>query len=126
MNACIITGGRDYVMHPSDIPWLDALHETYRFDLVIEGGCRRKDYRGDDLPTADLLGYRWARSRKIQTATMDANWPEYSKAAGPIRNQAMANLGACLNAVVIAFPGGRGTDDMCAKAAQLNMKVIRR
>lgn len=126
MSAIIVTGGRDYVMHPSDIPWLDALHETYKFTLLIEGGCRRKDSQGRDLPTADLLGYRWARSRKIQTATMDANWDAFDRAAGPIRNSAMAKLGAALGAVVVVFPGGRGTADMAAKGEAAGLKVIRR
>lgn len=125
MTTAIICGSRDYVMHHTDISWLDALHETYKFTLVIEGGCRRK-YKGMDLPTADLLGYQWARSRKITTATMDANWGEYGNAAGPIRNSAMAELGVTLNAIVIAFPGGRGTEDMCTKAEAKGLKIIRR
>lgn len=126
MTPCIITGGRDYAFTPEDIAWLDKLHAERRFTLVIEGGCRRKDYRGDDMPTADYCGYTWARQRGIQTATMDANWPEHAKAAGPIRNAAMAELGAALGAIVIAFPGGKGTSDMCAKAEGKGMKVIRR
>jgi hypothetical protein len=125
MTALIITGGRDYAFTEDDIAWLNWLNDDHEFNLVIEGGCRRKDYRGDDLPTADYCGYMWARSRGIQTATMDANW-DLGKAGGPIRNSAMADLGQKLGAIVAAFPGGRGTADMAAKAEARGLRVVRR
>lgn len=125
MTAAIITGGRDYAFTQDDIEWLNWLHTDHEFTLIIEGGCRRKDYRGDDLPTADYCGYQWARSQGIQTATMDANWPKHAKGAGPIRNSMMARMGKQLNAIVIAFPGGHGTADMTAKAETLGLRVIR-
>lgn len=118
----VICGGRDYVLTQADAAWLDALHAEHRFTLVIEGGCRRKDYRGDDLPTADFGAYRWARSRGIPTATMDANWDLHGKAAGPIRNGHMAMLAE----ICIAFPGGRGTNDMCEQAEARGLRVFRR
>lgn len=118
----IICGGRDYALTVCDAKWLDALHAEHNFTLVIEGGCRRKDYRGDNLPTADYGAYRWAMSRGIQPARMDANWDKYDKAAGPIRNERMAELGE----LCIAFPGGRGTANMCAKAEARGLRVIRR
>lgn len=118
----IICGGREYQLTQGDARWLDGLHAEHKFTLVIEGGCRRKDYRGDDLPTADYGAYRWARSRGIQTATMDANWPLHNKAAGPLRNGEMAKLGE----ICIAFPGGRGTTDMCRQAKDRGLRVITR
>lgn len=126
MTPCIITGGRDYAFTPEDIAWLDQLYAHYRFTLVIEGGCRRKDYRGDDLPTADYCGYMWALRVGIQTATMAANWSKHGKAAGPIRNEAMAKLGEAIGAIVIAFPGGRGTADMISRAGERGLNVERK
>ena len=124
MSTLIITGGRDYAFTADDHAVLDALHLGHHFTLVIEGGCRRKDYRGDDLPTADYCGYLWARSRGIQTATMDANWDKYGKSAGPKRNAAMAELGKRLGAMVIPFPGGRGTADMVNKATERGLEIV--
>lgn len=115
----IICGGREYELTPLDKNWLDDLHARYSFSLVIEGGCRRKDDYGNQLPTADLGGYLWARSRGIQTATMDANWPLFDKAAGPIRNDRMAAFGD----MVIAFPGGRGTESMIRIGKSYGLQV---
>lgn len=118
----VICGGRTYTLTRGDAAWLDQLALEHRFTLVIEGGCRRKDEHGNDLPTADLGAYRWAKSRGIQPATMDANWEQYGKAAGPRRNAAMAELAE----LCIAFPGGRGTEDMCRQAEARGVRVIRR
>lgn len=118
----IICGGRDYVLTVGDAKWLDVLNAEHGFTLVIEGGCRRKDSDGNDLPTADLGAYRWARSRGIQTATMDANWELHGKKAGPLRNEEMSKVGE----LCIAFPGGRGTRDMIERATAHGLRVIKR
>lgn len=115
----IICGGREYALAESDVDFLNRLHNKYGFTLVIEGGCRRKDYRGDPLPTADYDGWRWARSHGIQTATMDANFTYYGKSGAPLRNAEMAKRGN----MCVAFPGGRGTADMVAKAKGRGMPV---
>lgn len=117
----IICGGRDYMVTLLDEQWLDEQRKLLPITLVIEGGCRRKDYRGDDLPTADLGAYQWAMKRAIPVATMDANWSYFGKSAGPKRNSVMAELGE----ICIAFPGGRGTQDMMDKAEQNNLRVIK-
>lgn len=118
----VITGGREYAFTTEDIAWLDNMHRRYNFTLVIEGGCRRKDYRGDHLPTADRCAYVWATLNGIQTATMEANWTWFKKAGGPIRNGEMAKLAE----VCVAFPGGRGTADMVRQATARGLKVLTR
>lgn len=51
-----------------------------------------------------------------------ANWKKHGKAAGPIRNQHMLDEGK--PDLVIAFPGGRGTADMVARARKAGVKVV--
>lgn len=126
MKTLLITGGRNYAFTQEDRAFLDALNCKHGFVLLIEGGCRRRDYRGDFLPTADYDGYCWARSRDIQPITMDANWAHNNRAAGPIRNSVMVLLASKLNALVVVFPGGRGTADCATKAEAFGLKVIRR
>lgn len=115
----VITGGRDYMVTLLDEEWLDDMCGKIGITMVIEGGCRRKDFRGDDLPTADLGAKRWAMKRGIPVATMDANWAFHGKAAGPIRNGDMAVLAE----VCLAFPGGRGTADMKNQAIERGLTV---
>lgn len=51
-----------------------------------------------------------------------ADWAKHGKAAGPIRNQHM--LDHCKPDLVVAFPGGRGTADMVARARKAGVKVL--
>ncbi len=120
----IITGGRTYTLTVRDAKWLDGLVTERGIRLIIEGGCRRKDYRGDMLPTADYGAYRWAMSRGLPVATVDANWDLHGKAAGPIRNGQMLML-LSPGDIVIAFPGGTGTADMCAQAEREGFEVVK-
>lgn len=48
---------------------------------------------------------------------------KYGKSAGPIRNQTMLDDGK--PDLVLAFPGGRGTADMVAKAEKHGIPVRR-
>lgn len=50
-----------------------------------------------------------------------ANWKQYGKAAGAMRNQEMIDSGVDL---VLALPGGTGTADCVARAKKAGVKVI--
>ena len=52
-----------------------------------------------------------------------ANWLRYGTSAGPIRNRAMIDRGK--PDLVIAFPGGSGTEDMVARAEKAGIPVRR-
>jgi hypothetical protein len=62
---------------------------------------------------------------------MDANWTKHGQSGGPIRNKRMLHLhGLLCNAdvlspLVIAFPGDKGTANMCEQAAAQNVMVLR-
>ena len=58
----------------------------------------------------------WAVAHGLEPERHPADWKRYGRAAGPIRNQEMVNLGAD---VCLAFPreGSRGTKN-CMEAAR--------
>lgn len=97
----IVTGGRDY----SDYERLSAELSKFEPDLIIQGGATG----------ADALALRFANERGVKFETYPAQWGKYGKSAGPLRNEEM--LKAHPDAVVLAFPGGRGTAH-CKQAAR--------
>ena len=111
----LVCGGRDYVDDPPILKQeLDALHASRRgpITLIIHGGASG----------ADTLGGMWAKENKVPMLVFYADWKTHGKAAGPIRNQRMLQDGGI--DLVIACPGGRGTDDMIRRATKIGLKAI--
>lgn len=73
---------------------------------------------------ADTVAIEWAVVNWCSWEEYPADWEQYGKAAGPIRNQRMLDEGK--PDLVIAFPGGTGTADMVrrAKAAGIEVREI--
>lgn len=71
---------------------------------------------------ADSLADQWARENGVPCAVLKAQWDKYGKKAGHIRNKWMALLKPNL---VIAFPGGRGTENMIDTAKLYSIDVER-
>lgn len=109
--SIIVCGGRAY----RDKAFLDQFLSEFLiavdFDVLIEGGALG----------ADRLAREWAVSRGVHVATVNALWSR-GKGAGPSRNRAMLALRPDY---VIAFPGGRGTQNMMAQAERAGVRVIR-
>lgn len=124
----IIAGGRDYVLTRGDARWLDELRSTLPITEVVSGGATG----------ADAGGEKWANTRGITIHPCPANWDDitapgavvrtrrdgrkYNVLAGFWRNEEMAKYADAL----IAFPGGRGTADMIARATEHGLKIVRR
>ena len=87
-------------------------------DLVIEGGARG----------ADTLARTAALSLKIEVMEFPAEWAKYGKAAGPIRNKKMLDVGRPDQ--VWAFhdniQGSRGTKNMITLAHQAGCERLYR
>lgn len=122
----ILCGGRDHpAFTPPQVAWLDTLHAVQPFAELLIGS--------DD--GADDNGRQWAYTREINCVTFWANWTKHGKSAGPIRNGRMLKHimarsfhvahDLCALALVIAFPGGRGTADMCRQAMDAGVIVTR-
>lgn len=79
--------------------------------LIVSGGAEG----------VDTLGEQYAEKWDIPLTKFDADWSEYGKAAGPIRNRKMARFADTL----IALWDGEsdGTRDMIDTAVKYNLEV---
>jgi hypothetical protein len=107
----LICGGRDFHNPKLVKAELDRLHGERKFSLVITGAASGADQSAD----------AWAQSRCLDRVIFPANWRGFGKGAGPRRNAIMLEIGN--PALVVAFPGGRGTADMVAKARFIGVEV---
>jgi len=104
----IVCGGRDYTDGTTIARVLSALSGGA---TIVHGAAR-----GADSTAAD-----WCRTFGVAEEPHPADWKAHGRAAGPIRNQKMLDAGADL---VIAFPGGRGTNDMIRRALRADVTVL--
>jgi hypothetical protein len=108
----LVCGGRDYSDYARLRSILNELHEAKSITRVIHGAANG----------ADMLAGVWASARNIACSTYPADWGRHGRAAGAIRNSQM--LAASRPDLVVAFPGGRGTADMVAKARVARVRII--
>jgi hypothetical protein len=106
----LVCGGRKF----ADIKFLrqelDKIHEVFPITCIIEGGAGGADY----------LSGCWSRQRGLKDhASFEADWDNWGKMAGPIRNQRMIDEGK--PDYYVAFPGGPGTADMVRRLKKANI-----
>jgi len=71
---------------------------------------------------ADAGAEQWALASAIPVTCFRADWEQYGRQAGPLRNARMLAEGR--PDAVIAFPGGAGTADMVRKARAAGLPVV--
>lgn len=111
MTRILVTGSRRWTDRDAV---RDAILEAWtslgedRDTVLVHGACPRGADKIADEFWDGYLGYPVERH--------PAEWTRYGRAAGPLRNQQMVDLGAD---VCLAFlmPGSRGTAD-CARRAE--------
>ena len=108
----IVCGGRQYSDKSRVYQILDLLLPIKNNITIIQ----------EDAQGADFLAKQWAADRSIKCENFPADWNKYKKAAGAIRNREMFNSGCDL---VIAFPGGSGTQNMCDYAQSKECEIIK-
>lgn len=111
----LICGGRDY-QDENRVAQSLQNYQVYTgktITLIIAGGASG----------ADFLAAKVAKDQGIPWVEMPANWDKFGKAAGPMRNKAMLDL--LKPDVVIAFPGGVGTRNMCVQAKVAKVPVLK-
>lgn len=107
----LVTGGRHYADREHVFDALDRLKPTE----IAQGGATG----------ADRLARIYARQNNVPCRTWRADWKQYGRAAGPIRNEQM--LLDFDPDLVLAFPGGTGTAGMVkiAKRARTPVEDLR-
>lgn len=96
------------------------------FDVteVVSGSQRTYDKETHTYYGADYFGEQWAMMHNVPVFPFPADWDIYGKAAGPIRNEAMAIYGEALVSVRQGGNASRGTTDMIAKARLKDLLVF--
>ena len=107
----LVCGGRDF----DDAALVEKTLDATEVTEIIEGGAKG----------ADRLARQWAESREIPVRTFKADWRRYGRGAGPKRNEQMLDEGE--PDLVVAFPGGSGTESMMrlARAAGVLVRAVK-
>lgn len=100
----IVCGGRDYQDRDRVFAALDLAHGRRPITLLVHGACM--DERAGVLLGADRWADEWAKERGVAIERHPANWGMWGKAAGPMRNKQVMEMGGH---GVIAFPGDAET-----------------
>lgn len=118
MFRVVVAGSRHFEDYELLTERLDHLLSKHDDVVVVSGTCRG----------ADTLGERWAAEHGYPVERFPADWSSHGRAAGPIRNAAMADVA---DAVVIFWvddspTGSRGCRSMlsCAQERSLPIRVV--
>jgi len=120
----LVTGSRDWGFE-ARAPIYRALY--FQRLIASDVGTGRMVIVHGFCPTgADAIADRWGAQFYPDTVTVErhaADWGHWGKAAGPMRNQLMVDLGAdvCL---AFPFPDSRGTRDCMVKAQAAGIEVL--
>ena len=95
---------------------VDRLIDSAYLDFpseVVSGTCRG----------ADTMGERWAKDHGHPIKRFPADWKQYGKAAGPIRNKEMAEYGDAL--ILLWKPSSSsGSLSMFNEAIKKNLPIV--
>lgn len=115
--------------------WKDYNIFSYHLDRVIQKFVGREVLLcvGDCPTGADAMARSYAADRELECVVFQANWTDYGKAAGPLRNDCMVDMGLSLaddpthlNLVIaVTYPmaGSKGTADLTQRARKANIMV---
>ena len=112
MTRCIICGGRDITDKQFVFSSIENIDKTYHLTTIITGGAKG----------ADFWAHMWATHNRRDVHVYEADWENEDRAAGMIRNKRM--LADSRPDLVIAFPGGRNTDNMVKISKKAGIPVI--
>ncbi len=110
----VIAGCRDYNNYSEAKDFIDSCLTNIRTQhtlIIVSGGCSG----------ADMLGEKYANENGFKIERHNANWSEFGRSAGPIRNKKMATI----SDYVICFWDGKskGTKSMIEFAKQLEKPI---
>lgn len=117
MNEILVCGGRLYATGPN----------YYQMERIFDQSMVTLRDAGEfsivcgDASGADGYARHWAKQFGVECQVFRADWANLGKSAGPKRNQRMLDESDI--ALVVAFPGGRGTLDMVRRARAAKIPV---
>lgn len=117
MTNLIIAGSRTFQNY--DLLELEVKRFIYENKIILPVSIVSGKAQG-----ADSLGEKFAKKYNFPIIEMSANWNEYGKVAGPIRNEEMAKISdAC---IVFIEHQSKGSLNMIENAKKYNLilKVI--
>jgi len=107
----LVCGGSRYQDRQARFAALDRLHADHTITQILNGGARGADY----------LASAWAKERGIDLKVYKADHWNTGLRAFTILNAHMLDTGK--PDLVLAFPGGAVTDDLCKRAKSAGIKV---
>ena len=111
-SRVLICGGRDYEEAVLFESVMNSLRHLFAPKLcIIEGGAKG----------ADRLARQWAHTNGVPCLTVEANWEVYGARAGTLRNTWMLEF--AMPDLVIAFPGGAGTNNMLMQTRKQGLDI---
>lgn len=109
MTIWLVCGGRDYW----DRRGVDRALAEREPEAIVHGGAEG----------ADQLAGQWGHENGVPVIEIQAQWLYYGRAAGIRRNAWMLKYVKVDR--VLAFPGGRGTENMIRQAEDKGIPVER-
>ena len=106
----LVCGGRNYANQSKVHGYLSRLHREKKIEAIVQGGATG----------ADNHARQWAKFNNVKVITYFPDWDK-GPYAGFLRNQMMLEE-ECPD-LVVAFPGGHGTDDMVTRAKRGGFKL---
>jgi hypothetical protein len=117
VKRILVTGSRNWTSVSRIADALDhAVDDFARMEklvcapILVHGGCKG----------ADLIAAEYWLGRLVEE--YPADWDTFGKAAGPIRNQQMVDLGADI-CLAFPMPDSRGTWDCVRRAREAGIPV---
>lgn len=99
----------------------DIIEYSLVYKAILDSGFTVTEVISGCASGVDSLGERYADSNQIPIRYFPADWRKYGKAAGPLRNQKMAEYADAL--IAIRKDMSRGTTDMINRARRLGLKI---
>ena len=110
LMTVLVCGGRDYANRERLYRVLDF--NRAKIGMIVHGGAAG----------ADTMAGGWAVANEVPCLRVPAQWRVHGKKAGFMRNQQMLRMAK--PDLVVAFPGGVGTQNMIALARKAGVRVI--
>ena len=109
----VVAGGREYENYPELSQKLDQI--ISQLNIPDESGNKMKvNIISGGARGADTLAEKYAQERGMGLQVFKADWEGQGLSAGTNRNRQMAEAGD----VLVAFPGGTGTENMVQQMTQ--------